>query len=72
MFSYLINSTSNTSAVHSSLITDWTHLGRSATSSPPPADWTGAFPVSISSKRTPKLYTSDSCVALLVSNNSGA
>ena len=58
MFWYLINSTSKTSAVHSSLTTDWTHLGRSTKSSRP-GDWRGAFPVSISRRRTPKLYTSD-------------
>uniref|UniRef100_A0A7C9A398 Uncharacterized protein n=1 Tax=Opuntia streptacantha TaxID=393608 RepID=A0A7C9A398_OPUST len=71
MFCRLISSTSNTSAVHSSLTTDWTHLGRSATSSRP-GDWTGVLPVSNSSRTTPKLYTSDFWVIFLVSIVSGA
>nr|DAD27026.1 TPA_asm: hypothetical protein HUJ06_028494 [Nelumbo nucifera] len=71
MLWYLISSTSNTSAVHSSLTTDWTHLGKSIPSSPNDARF-GALPVSSSSNSTPKLYTSDLNVTLLVSTTSGA
>nr|DAD31844.1 TPA_asm: hypothetical protein HUJ06_010695 [Nelumbo nucifera] len=63
---YLISSRSNTSAVHSSLTTDWTHLGRSTTTPQPtpisPLSTTdGHFPVSNSSSSTPKAYTSAFC-----------
>ena len=68
---YLISSTSNTSEVHSSRTTDCTHLGRSTTSSCP-HDWTGDLPVSISRRRTPKLYISDFWVHFRLSITSGA
>lgn len=63
---YLINSKSKTSAVHSSLTTDWTHLGKSTAPphpipAPPPSITDGHFPVNNSNKSTPNEYTSDFC-----------
>lgn len=70
-FWYRRSSRSNTSAVHSSRTTDWTHLGRSTPSSFV-TEWVGALPVSNSNSKTPKLYTSAFCEILRGSVTSGA
>ncbi|GER33017.1 ATP synthase subunit beta [Striga asiatica] len=68
---HLRNSTSKTSAVHSSRTTEWTHRTRWTISSPLTV-WTAVFPVSSSSRTTPNPYTSDACWDLRVSVTSGA